>query len=47
MLPRGRVHYFINESKAPMGMIWVYGGPLPERLVIDDRCATAEGNPWK
>jgi hypothetical protein len=41
------VHYFINESKAPMGMIWVYGGPSPERLVIDERCATAEGNPWK
>lgn len=47
MLPRGRVHYFVNESKSPMGMIWVYGGPSPERLVIDDRCATPEGNPWK
>ncbi len=45
--PRGRVHYFINESKAPMGMIWVYGGPLPERIVVAERCATAEGNPWK
>jgi quercetin dioxygenase-like cupin family protein len=45
--PRGRVHYFINESKAPMGMIWVYGGPLPERIVVAERYATAEGNPWK
>jgi 2-keto-3-deoxy-L-rhamnonate aldolase RhmA/quercetin dioxygenase-like cupin family protein len=45
--PRGRVHYFINESKAPMGMIWVYGGPLPERIVVAERCATAQGNPWK
>ncbi len=26
--PRGRVHYFINESNAPMAMIWVYGGPV-------------------
>ncbi|MGO8750675.1 MAG: aldolase/citrate lyase family protein [Thermoguttaceae bacterium] len=45
--PRGRVHYFINESKAPMAMIWVYGGPSPERMVVAERCATAEGNPWK
>jgi quercetin dioxygenase-like cupin family protein len=45
--PRGRVHYFINESNAPMGMIWVYAGPVPERIVVDERCATAEGDPWK
>jgi 2-keto-3-deoxy-L-rhamnonate aldolase RhmA/quercetin dioxygenase-like cupin family protein len=45
--PRGRVHYFINESNAPMAMIWVYGGPSPERLVVAERCSTAEGNPWK
>jgi quercetin dioxygenase-like cupin family protein len=45
--PRGRVHYFINESTAPMAMIWVYAGPVPERVVVDERCATVEGNPWK
>ena len=45
--PRGRVHYFINESNAPMAMIWVYGGPSPERLVVAEHCATTEGNPWK
>ena len=45
--PRGRVHYFINESKEPMAMIWVYAGPVPERIVVDERCATVEGNPWK
>ena len=45
--PRGRVHYFINESKAPMAMIWVYAGPVPERVIVDERCATVEGNPWK
>ncbi len=45
--PRGRVHYFINESNAPMAMIWVYAGPAPERIIVDERCATAEGNPWK
>lgn len=45
--PRGRVHYFINESNAPMAMIWVYGGPSPERMVVAERCSTAEGNPWK
>ena len=45
--PRGRVHYFINESQAPMEMIWVYAGPRPERIVVDERCATKEGNPWQ
>ena len=37
--PRGRVHYFINEAAAPMAMIWFYGGPLPERIVVDESCA--------
>jgi hypothetical protein len=45
--PRGRVHYFINESESPMAMIWVYAGPSPIRIVVDERCATAEGNPWR
>ena len=45
--PRGRVHYFVNESDQPMAMIWVYAGPTPERVVVDEICATAEGNPWK
>ena len=44
--PRGRVHYFINESSGPMEMLWVYAGPRPERIVVDERCATAAGNPW-
>jgi 2-keto-3-deoxy-L-rhamnonate aldolase RhmA/quercetin dioxygenase-like cupin family protein len=34
MVPRGRVHYFINESPKQMDMIWVYAGPMPERIVI-------------
>ncbi|MBM3242395.1 cupin domain-containing protein [Candidatus Poribacteria bacterium] len=38
--PRGRCHYFINERHEPMVMIWVYAGPLPERVVVDERCAT-------
>jgi 2-keto-3-deoxy-L-rhamnonate aldolase RhmA/quercetin dioxygenase-like cupin family protein len=42
--PRGRVHYFINESPEPMAMIWVYAGPLPERVVVDERCALSD--PW-
>ncbi|HZM05331.1 MAG TPA: aldolase/citrate lyase family protein [Candidatus Saccharimonadales bacterium] len=45
--PRGRVHYFVNESKEPMAMIWVYAGPMPERIIVDECCATVEGNPWK
>jgi quercetin dioxygenase-like cupin family protein len=45
--PRGRVHYFVNELPAPMAMIWVYAGPKPERIIVDERCATLAGNPWK
>ena len=47
LVPRGRVHYFVNESAGPMAMLWVYAGPVPERIVVDERCATAEGNPWR
>ena len=47
MVPRGRVHYFINQSDGPMEMIWVYAGPMPERIVVDAVCATESGNPWK
>jgi quercetin dioxygenase-like cupin family protein len=45
--PRGRVHYFSNESGEPMAMVWVYAGPLPERIVVDESCATTGGDPWK
>lgn len=45
--PRGRVHYFINERSEGMAMVWVYAGPLPERIIVDERCATVEGNPWR
>ena len=41
--PRGRVHYFINEAPAPMAMIWVYSGPMPERIVVDESCAVEPG----
>jgi 2-keto-3-deoxy-L-rhamnonate aldolase RhmA/quercetin dioxygenase-like cupin family protein len=47
LVPRGRVHYFINESNRRMEMIWVYAGPRPDRIVVDERCATPEGNPWQ
>ena len=46
-VPRGRVHYFINESRQPMAMVWVYAGPMPERIIVDESCGTTEGNPWK
>ncbi len=47
MVPRGRVHYFINKTDRPMAMVWVYAGPKPQRLMVAEACATAEGNPWK
>ncbi len=45
--PRGRCHYFVNETKEPMAMLWVYAGPVPERLVLEERNCTTEGGPWK
>lgn len=33
--PRGRVHYFRNDHAAPMAMLWVYAGPYPERILVD------------
>ena len=47
MVPRGRVHYFENQSNAAMDMIWVYAGPMPERILVDASCATEAGDPWK
>jgi quercetin dioxygenase-like cupin family protein len=44
--PRGRCHYFVNETNAPMAMLWVYAGPSPERLVLEERNCTPSGSPW-
>jgi len=45
--PRGRVHYFVNETNEPMAMVWVYAGPQPRRIVVDECNATINGNPWQ
>lgn len=47
MVPRGRVHYFINDSDSPMSMLWVYAGPSPIRIIVDEACATVQGDPWR
>ena len=26
-----------------MAMLWFYAGPLPERIVVDEKCATEPG----
>jgi oxalate decarboxylase/phosphoglucose isomerase-like protein (cupin superfamily) len=44
--PRGRCHYFVNETSEPMAMLWVYAGPVPERLVLEERNCTIGGSPW-
>jgi len=44
--PRGRIHYFVNESSSPMAMIWVYAGPSPERIVVDEIRAVEPGFAW-
>jgi 2-dehydro-3-deoxyglucarate aldolase/4-hydroxy-2-oxoheptanedioate aldolase len=45
--PRGRVHYFVNNNDAPMAMVWVYACPQPDRIVVGERNATSEGDPWR
>ena len=45
--PRGRVHYFINDVRWPDGDALGLRRPEPERIVVDERCATEEGNPWR
>lgn len=40
LVPRGRCHYFINDTDQPMAMIWVYAGPVPERLIMSERCCS-------
>ena len=44
--PRGRVHYFVNNTTEPMAMLWVYAGPVPARIAVDERCATEPGVAW-
>ena len=39
-VPQGRPHRFLNESRQPMAMIWVYAGSEPSRSIIDSRCCT-------
>lgn len=47
LVPRGRCHYFINDTDQPMGMVWVYAGPMPERMVMQESNCTIAGSPWK
>jgi 2-dehydro-3-deoxyglucarate aldolase/4-hydroxy-2-oxoheptanedioate aldolase len=42
MIPKGRVHYFVNSAEEEMAMIWVYAGPSPDRIVVDEICALTE-----
>jgi 2-dehydro-3-deoxyglucarate aldolase/4-hydroxy-2-oxoheptanedioate aldolase len=41
LVPRGRVHYILNQSAGPMAMLWTYAGPRPERIVVDEKWAMA------
>jgi quercetin dioxygenase-like cupin family protein len=45
--PRGRVHYFINEAPEPMAMLWVYAGPRPERILIDETWTAPGSQAWR
>ena len=36
LVPQGCCHYFINLTREPMAMIWVYAGDRPDRIVMDE-----------
>jgi quercetin dioxygenase-like cupin family protein len=36
MVPQGRCHYFINLTREPMAMVWVYAGDMPDRIVMPE-----------
>ncbi len=44
--PRGRIHYFINPHPEFMAMIWVYAGPMPERIELAESLTGPGSNPW-
>lgn len=44
--PRGRIHYFINDTHSPMAMLWVYAGPMPERIEISESLTQPGVDPW-
>jgi len=45
-IPKGRPHRFLNESGAPMAMIWVYAGTEPDREIVESiYCETSR--PWR
>jgi len=45
--PRGRVHYFINDSGSTMEMLWSTPARAREESSSRSGNATVEGNPWK
>ncbi len=43
LVPRGLPHRFLNESRGPMAMVWVYAGDEPERALLrPDFCQGCE-----
>ncbi|MDE0104102.1 MAG: cupin domain-containing protein [Bryobacterales bacterium] len=44
VIPEGLAHRFVNRRDSPMGMIWVYAGDEPRRVLVDNtRCSGAIG----
>jgi len=46
MVPSGRPHRFLNESKGVMAMIWVYAGSEPQRTLLNARFCSGDWQ-WK
>lgn len=46
MVPSGRPHRFLNESRGVMAMIWVYAGSEPQRSLLNARFCNGDWE-WK
>ncbi|MBC8353997.1 MAG: cupin domain-containing protein [Planctomycetes bacterium] len=46
MVPRGRVHAIVNESSKAVDIIWGCASPIPNRIPVDETCATEPGAAW-
>ena len=46
MVPRGRIHSIINESSAAADIIWACADPRPDRIPLDEVCATESNLAW-
>ena len=46
MVPRGQVHCFVTEFETAMDMVRANTGLMPAWVLVDEACATKDGDRW-